>query len=565
MNGYIEANIDSEIFIREYKYETLNKCDKLTSIIILTYNQLNYTKLCIESIRKFTQMESYEIIIVDNNSTDGSVKWLENQDDLKVIYNKENKGFPAGCNQGIKMSKGDNIVLLNNDTIVTPNWLNNLEKALYSSTDVGAVGSVSNSCSNGQQIVVGYGDINQLINFTLEFNKSNSSEWEYRIKLIGYCYMVKKEVLDKVGLLDEIFTPGNYEDDDISLRIISEGYKLILCKDTFIHHFGSVSFANEGAKFSEVFFKNKIKIEEKWGFDTNYNEGIKLEMINLIDSDLSKEINVLDIGCGIGASLLEVKNKYKNANLYGIDRSEAVAKVAKGICNVLVGNIENLELPYENKFFDYIMLPNNLEHIIDTEELMRRMKKYLKVDGYILASIPNIMHVNVIRTLLNGRFKYETFGILNESHLRFFTLREIQELYEVSDYELVGLAATILQPAASEETLIDSLCELGIEGLRQQYTISQYIVKAKNKLDIAKYESEDMINLKFKLMRLDNNIDIDKSLECIFDIYNKYKDEFIDDVNYLIKNHIINKEKVKSIIAAEGAKIDIKILMGMSL
>ena len=99
-----------------------------TSIIILTYNNLNYTKECLDSIKKYTKEGTYEIIIVDNNSTDGTVEYLKSQPDLKVIYNKENMGFPKGCNQGISLASNSNdILLLNNDTIVTNNWLDNLK------------------------------------------------------------------------------------------------------------------------------------------------------------------------------------------------------------------------------------------------------------------------------------------------------------------------------------------------------------------------------------------------------------------------------------------------------
>ena len=90
-----------------------------TSIIILTHNKLEYTQLCINSIRDFTEVGSYEIIIVDNNSTDGTVEWLSKQPDILSIFNSENLGFPKGCNQGIEASTGDNILLLNNDTIAT--------------------------------------------------------------------------------------------------------------------------------------------------------------------------------------------------------------------------------------------------------------------------------------------------------------------------------------------------------------------------------------------------------------------------------------------------------------
>ena len=146
-NGTIKIDRNILKIIKKWKSTPTKKESKFTSIIILTYNQLEYTKICIESIRKFTNPDSYEIIIIDNNSTDGTINWLKTQEDVTVIYNNENLGFPKGCNQGIKIAKGDNILLLNNDTIVTPNWLSNMNKALWSSKEIGAVGTVSNYCS----------------------------------------------------------------------------------------------------------------------------------------------------------------------------------------------------------------------------------------------------------------------------------------------------------------------------------------------------------------------------------------------------------------------------------
>ena len=122
-----------------------------TSIIILTYNHLEKTKKCIESIKRYTKNEVYEIIVVDNNSNDDTINWLKTQSDITVIYNKENRGFPIGCNQGIsEANKSYDILLLNNDTIVTTNWLTNLRKCLYSKSNIGAVGPVSNCNDNLQ-------------------------------------------------------------------------------------------------------------------------------------------------------------------------------------------------------------------------------------------------------------------------------------------------------------------------------------------------------------------------------------------------------------------------------
>ncbi|HHV75686.1 MAG TPA: glycosyltransferase family 2 protein, partial [Thermoanaerobacterium sp.] len=118
----------------------INK-NKLSSIIIVTHNQLEYTRKCIESIRKHTKLP-YELIVIDNASNDETVEYLESQHDIKLIKNNENRGFPASCNQGISIAKGEYIVLLNNDTIVTENWLNNLLYCLNNAENAGIVGPV---------------------------------------------------------------------------------------------------------------------------------------------------------------------------------------------------------------------------------------------------------------------------------------------------------------------------------------------------------------------------------------------------------------------------------------
>lgn len=236
-----------------------------TSIIILTYNNLLYTKLCLESIRKYTTPKSYEVIIVDNNSSDGSQTWIRTQKNVHSIFNRENRGFPKGCNQGMTISTGDNILLLNNDVVVTSNWLDNLLIALHSESKVGAVGPVANVCSNNQNITVSYKTLDQMQKFASNYNKSYPDKWTQKKRLIGFCMLFKREVLNKVGFLDELFSPGNFEDDDYSLRIRLAGYKLFLCKDTFVHHFGSISFAHNMEELIKLRNINKKKFEDKWG------------------------------------------------------------------------------------------------------------------------------------------------------------------------------------------------------------------------------------------------------------------------------------------------------------
>ena len=157
-----------------------------TSIIILSYNTLEMLQICIRSIREHTEAQTYEIIVVDNASKDGSVVWLKEQEDLRCIYNEENQGFPKGCNQGLSIAEGTELLLLNSDVIVTKNWLENLRRALCSSPRVGAVSCVTNYCSNNQQIEVTYKSIEEMQAFAADYNRTDPTLWEKRTTLVGF-------------------------------------------------------------------------------------------------------------------------------------------------------------------------------------------------------------------------------------------------------------------------------------------------------------------------------------------------------------------------------------------
>lgn len=204
-------NDEAQILYERAKDPTKDLANTGTSIIILTYNQLDYTKKCIESIRQYTKDNIYEVIVVDNNSTDDTVEWLKKQKDIKIVQNNKNLGFPKGCNQGILAARKDyDIMLLNNDIVVTYNWLTNLKKSLYGSDDIGAVGPITNKAVYYQSIKVDYKELDEMQAFAKKFNIWDTQKHEQRIRLIGFCMLIKRQVLDKVGLLDERFTPGNF-------------------------------------------------------------------------------------------------------------------------------------------------------------------------------------------------------------------------------------------------------------------------------------------------------------------------------------------------------------------
>jgi radical SAM protein with 4Fe4S-binding SPASM domain len=243
----------------------------LVSIVILTFNQLKYTKQCVESIERNTP-EPHEIIFVDNGSSDGTRNYLEkyakknDHDHVMLILNDENKGFAGGNNQGIAQAKGKYIVLLNNDVVVTEHWLERLIAHLKTHPDIGMVGPMSNSVS-GPQLVpnVPYGDaMKAMQKFARDFTAGNAGKTTDILRLVGFCLLIKKEVIDVIGGLDENYVSGNFEDDDLCLRTFIAGYKNIIAHDVFIHHYGSMTFKGNAIDHQAAMQGNRQYFAGKW-------------------------------------------------------------------------------------------------------------------------------------------------------------------------------------------------------------------------------------------------------------------------------------------------------------
>ncbi|MCG8510953.1 MAG: glycosyltransferase, partial [Rhodospirillales bacterium] len=237
--------------------------EALTSIVILTHNEWPITRLCLESIRRWT-LEDHEIIVVDNGSDDETVSRLTEMQDVVLIENAENRGFAAAVNQGIRASRGRDVLLLNNDVVVTEGWLNRLRTALYSGPSIGMVGPCTNYTAGIQKVDAQYEGLDDLERFAEEWRKSNRGVAAYAPILMGFCLLAKRAVLDRVGYLDERFRIGFFEDNDLSLRVKKAGYQLLNVRDVFVHHFGSWTFRSTGVDIGSQLSANQCIYEEKW-------------------------------------------------------------------------------------------------------------------------------------------------------------------------------------------------------------------------------------------------------------------------------------------------------------
>lgn len=356
-----------------------------TAIVILSYNNMYLMQKCLESIRETCAPGACSVVVVDNASTDGVKEWLmEQPDDILVVLNEENAGFPAGCNIGIQYTEpGQDILLLNNDTRMTQNALFWLRMGLYENEHIGATGCVANYCGIDQLEDVTFNLPAEYTEYAKEINIPMKQPYEEKNKLGGFGMLIRGSVLDEVGLLDEAFSPGYFEDDDLSMRIHVAGYRLLVCHNSFIYHAGSQSFIKR-SDLEEVFERNHKYMISKWGYDNlTYSVFLEQELEQIMKITHGREdfFRVLEVGAGSGNALSRITYLYPNAEVIGIEENPLVVSMAVETIPILCMDWKKEKLPFIGKCFDYIIYNDRLGLGLPKELIEKYFRHYLKDNG----------------------------------------------------------------------------------------------------------------------------------------------------------------------------------------
>ncbi len=380
-----------------------NQCNQkeLCSIVILSYNQVDYTKQCLESIRKYT-VYPYEIIVVDNGSDVETVEYLRKQQDILLVRNEENRGFAGGCNQGIEMSSGKYIMLLNNDTIVTKNWLNNMVELLESNSEIAMVGPLTNSTVGKQMINVPYGnDMEAMQKFAENISSNRRSRPWKTLRLVAFCLLIRRSHINEIGMLDDNFKIGNYEDDDYCIRTLLAHKSMFICRNSFIHHFMNISFNKNNLPREEIMLTNKIKLENKWnGMDWNHH-AVTNEW--LLQHTLEQEgYDILHIGCGLGTLSIELKDRNPVSYVVGIEEHSIRKEIANWYWDEFYDwdNKMNFIHLLNEKKFNTIIIECSVEKA--GMNLLEKIKPLLKERGQVLLRIFNVRHITTLERLVTG-------------------------------------------------------------------------------------------------------------------------------------------------------------------
>jgi len=199
------------------------------------------------------------------------------------------------------------------------------------------------------------------------------------------------------------------------------------------------------------------------------------ELVSLVPRTASR---VLDVGCGEGEFARSLRNEWQPSKLeiVGVELCETPARLAASILDrVIVGNIEQLELPYED-YFDCVIFADVLEHLIDPWKMMSRARRLLRRGGHVVTSIPNVQHWSVLAGLILGNWEYQDFGLMDTTHIRFFTRKSIKALFNSHGFEITHLTPRL-------ESGRRRMAHLITAGLADGFLARQYSVVALRKDD----------------------------------------------------------------------------------
>ncbi len=355
------------------------------SVMILSYNDLEIMKDCVASVEQTMPKGTYEIVVVDNASTqEGTLSYLREKEKtadypFMLIENSENLGFPKGCNIGASACDPENdILFLNNDAVLTMNALFMLRMGLYDNKKVGATGPLSNSASlqevGVREILPDYqGPRDQLWHRYLGYPKALEAFRDYarprcvpsrtplvrRFRLTGFAVLVSRgallSVIEDGQVFDERFSPAYFEDDDLGIRIARAGFEQYLCSNSFVYHNGGSGFG-EG---NDAMEKSREIFKEKWGFDVwGYSLPWFEAADKAIDLALKKRgsVRIIDLSCGMGATAGYIKSLCPEAFVAGVCSTSFEAGIAALMADeVIWGDVNTVRLPWKSHTFDIVL------------------------------------------------------------------------------------------------------------------------------------------------------------------------------------------------------------------
>ena len=378
----------------------------LVTIVIVNYHVANLVGKCVESIILTTHRVNLEIIIIDNSVCEEQKEQLTQIRDARctnniailLVINKENVGFACANNQGLSTSNGEYIVLLNPDTIVADGWFEELQIVIDRNPEIGLISPMTNRVGHYGGLpsldLVG-NDANQLvIQKSLLLISLFKGKYLEMPRLGFYCVVGKSIVFQEIGMFDEKYIVGGYEDDDYCNRLVNAGYKLALALGSFVYHYQDMSFS--GVEFEErkkIARGNQRYYESKWGsyhnlLEFDYFIDLLQKSVRLIGDTLPEEhkLKVELINSIIKKAKVFIPWQYRHISTIDSDGSLAWSHL-----DVLISELAIIKQEIETLSLALVDLPQRLTQLVRGKSfkitmLVGMFNRSLKGNGRIKSS-----------------------------------------------------------------------------------------------------------------------------------------------------------------------------------
>lgn len=436
------------------------------SVVIVNFNGESYIKECVDSVlqsrieRKgatlpFSTLPFFEIVVVENGSTDGSLRLLRREygktGQVRIVESKENLFFAGGSNLGAREAKGEWLVFLNSDTVVDKNWLKELwkeakgNKKLMLQPKILTYKSNKVDCVVGRYIWPGFG-------IAVGRGQADKGQFGGLVRgdyANGTCLMVNKEWFFKLDGFDEGYK-FFYEDVDLQLRVKKLGGSAVGVMKAVIEHKGSLSFKQNVPSDKVIFYYRRnrlITVLKNYKGVDKWVRWVSLVMISLVSKRLKVSVkaammsldfmmgevfikmrlremrrvvgkdkfSLLDLGCGDG-KLVKMANEM-GIKAIGIDKKHGQS-------------IEKFEVPNFEKY-EVISMYHVIEHIKEPVKVLKKIKKWLKPGGVLVLELP------LVGNLTERWLKKDYLAYWDKTHVNFWTKEELLEVVEKAGFKVV--------------------------------------------------------------------------------------------------------------------------------
>jgi hypothetical protein len=506
---------------------------KRIAVVVLTWNNCHYTLECLRSLAR--QTITHRVYVVDNASTDNTTAMVREQfPDARLIVNAENLGFSGANNVGLRAAfadGADGALILNNDTTLAPDALGQLVSATDAHPEAGVLNPVILFARAPHRVWFAGAGINR---WTGQMRHRGYNVPYHRVprrveriaRATGCAMLITRACYDAIHGFDErLFL--YCEDTEYSLRAHQAGFSILLVPQAIVYH--HVSASSGGAKSPSALYystRNSIVVLDEYlplrrplptirrlliglamlfsiskpphgtagirdiaeGYRDAHHanlgprtsgarrspyflrrdaRGAHMRLLDLMPPGEQ----VLDVGCASGylAQLLQERG-YR---VTGVEPDPDAARQARHYCDVVYEeSAERLDaLPVPPRSFDIVLFGDVLEHLAHPERALAGARGLLKPAGAVVVSVPNIAHASVRLRLLAGRFTYTPDGLLDATHLRFFTRRSIIGLARLSGFAVARYDVTQGSPLRLMGHL---LRRMGLEQTRLTRAIDRW-------------------------------------------------------------------------------------------